>query len=141
MNITIQITSKEEAQEAVNMLQGYLGNSSISTVAAKVVETKEDVKAEEPKKVTKPKTTTKPKVEKEVPAEEPEVEDETAGEVEEKEASDIDLKALTGIAKKAVERTDRMAAKKVISKYGTKLSEVDEADYSALAADLEALGE
>ncbi len=133
MNITIQITSKEEAQEAVNMLQGYLGNSSISKVAAQAVETKEEVKTEEPKKVTKPGTTktTKPKVEKEV---EDEVE-------EPKESSDIDLKALTGIAKKAVERTDRMAAKKVISKYGTKLSEVDEADYSALAADLEALGE
>lgn len=106
MNLQITITNKDEAQDAVNMLNAYLGNSSVSTVAAKAVE-------------TKPEKEEKPEVEEE---------------------SDIDLKALTNIAKEAVERSDRAAAKKVISKYGSKLSEVDEADYAALAKELEALG-
>lgn len=147
MNLQITIANKEEAQEAVNMLNAYLGNSSVSAVAAKAVETKEEkveVK-EEPKKTTsKPKTTTKPaakKVEEPVEDDEEETEDESdESSDEETEASDITLKDLTNIAKEAVERSDRTAAKKVISKYGSKLSEVDEADYAALAKELEALG-
>lgn len=124
MKLTLEVTSKEEAVEAIKVLEAYSG----STVAAKAVETKEEVKAEEPKKsTTKPKTT---KATKKVE----ETEDDTS------EKSDIDLKQLTAIAKEAVERTDRNAAKDVISKYGSKLSEVDESDYSALATELEALG-
>lgn len=132
MKLTLEVTSKEEAVEAIKVLQAYSG----STVAAKAVETKEEVKAEEPKKVPAKKTPTK-KVEKQVE----ETEDDTSDEEQvETEKSDIDLKQLTAIAKEAVERTDRNAAKDVISKYGSKLSEVDESDYFALAAELEALG-
>ena len=132
MKLTLEVTSKEEAVEAIKVLEAYSG----STVAAKAVETKEEIKAEEPKKVPAKKTPTK-KVEKQVE----ETEDDTSDEEQvETEKSDIDLKQLTAIAKEAVERTDRNAAKDVISKYGSKLSEVDESDYSALAVELEALG-
>lgn len=118
MNLKIEITSKEEALEAITLLQAYTG----STVVVKSDEKKSTKPA-----ATKSKTTTK-KVEEA---------DKTSDEVE---ASDIDLKALTQIAKEAVERSDRAAAKKVISKYGSKLSEVEESDYSALAKELEELG-
>lgn len=146
MNLKIEITSKEEALEAITLLQAYTGSS----VAAQAVETKtekQEVKSDE-KKSTKPTSTKSKTTTKKVEEAEPETEeektveeaDETSDEVEETEASDIDLKQLTAIAKEAVERTDRGAAKKVISKYGSKLSEVDESDYSKLAKELEELG-
>lgn len=143
MNLKIEITSKEEALEAITLLQAYTG----STVAAKAVEPKQEkdeVKSDE-KKSTKPATTKSKTTTKKVEETKPETEEETTVEEadetsDEVEASDIDLKALTQIAKEAVERSDRAAAKKVISKYGSKLSEVEESDYSALAKELEELG-
>lgn len=145
MNLQITITNKDEAQDAVNMLNAYLGNSSVSPVAAKAVETKpEKETVEEPKKSSKPetkaKTTSKLKAEEKPESEADEDDEQEENEDEAATESDIDLKALTNIAKEAVERTDRAAAKKVISKYGSKLSEVEESDYAALAKELETLG-
>lgn len=141
MNITIQISNKDEAQEALNMLSAYLGNTSISTPAAKAIEDPKDngphLENEEPREVAeKPKrkaATKKPVKEK--------VEDETADEVIEEVLgkSEMDLKTLTGIAKDAVASSDRATVKEAISKYGEKLSAVDEADYAKLAEELKAL--
>jgi len=129
MKLTLDVTNKEEALEAITLLQAY----TRSNVATKAVETKEEV-IEKPKKTATKKPVAK-KVEEPV---EDEVESDEEPEVETQ--SDITLKDLTVIAKAAVERTDRTEAKDVISKYGSKLSEVEESDYSALAKELEELG-
>jgi len=129
MNLQITVTNKEEALEAITLLQAY----TRSNVGVKAVETKEEV-VEKPKKTATKKIETK-KVEEPV---EDEVESDEEPEVETQ--SSITLKDLTAIAKAAVDRTDRTEAKDVISKYGAKLSEVEESDYSALAKELEALG-
>lgn len=130
MRLQIEVISKEEALEAIAVLSAYSG----STVAAQAVETKEEVKASEPKKQTAKKTPAKKQPVKKVEDSEEE------SEATDGSGSNIGLKQLTQIAKEAVERTDRAEAKKVISKYGTKLSEVDESDYDALAKELEELG-
>ena len=111
MKLTLEVTNKEEALEAIILLQAFTG----STVAAKAVEIKEEV-VEKPKKTATKKIETK-KFEEPV---EDEVESDEEPEVETQ--SSITLKDLTAIAKAAVDRTDRTEAKDVISKYGAKLS-------------------
>lgn len=143
MNLKIEITSKEEALEAITLLQAYTGSIVIAQAVEPKIE-KQEVKSDE-KKSTKPTSTKSKTTTKKVEETEPETEEETTVEEadetsDEVETSDIDLKQLTQIAKEAVERSDRAAAKKVISKYGSKLSEVDESDYSKLAKELEELG-
>lgn len=49
------------------------------------------------------------------------------------------LSELKDIAKAMVTKTDRMTVKNCIGKYGDKLTDVQESDYAALKADLEAL--
>ncbi len=124
MKVIIEITNQEEAEAAQKMLSAYLGHGSTPKVGIEHTEIKKPEK-----KV--PANRAKDSVKKDdvKPVKEP----------EEKQVEGVDLAELTKIAKAAVAKTDRVKVKDVISAYGAKLSEVEEADYTALAEELKAL--
>lgn len=139
MITTIRITNTEEAKTAIKMIEAYLLSTGekieeptvekkpvIKVSATGTVEQAEEKPtAEEPKKAKR--TSTKKKVE------EPKAEEEEAVE-------EITVGMLTQLAKDAVKRTgDRDAVKEVVTKYGAKISAVNNSDYEALAEDLKAL--
>jgi len=124
MKIIIEITSKDEALAAQQMLSAYLGQGSISVGIEHTEIEKPKVKVARAKDAVKKDTKPikeEPVVEKEEPK------------------GNIDLAELTKIAKAAVAKTDRVTVKDAISAYGAKLSEVEEGDYQTLADELKAL--
>ena len=122
MKLNLEITSIEDAKYAIIVLSAYAG-VTIDTVEEKPKAVKETVVKETV--VTKPETTVeeKPKAKRTVKAKAPTFTKET----------------VTALAKSAVAESDRETVKKTISKYGSKISEVNEADYEALSGELQTL--
>lgn len=139
MKMILEINNKGEAQEALNLLNTYLGSSVVAEVVAPV----ETVEKKQPTRTVKPKV-----VEEVAPVVEEKVE-EVAPVVEEVAPVKSDftrqpategttlaeLKELGVKVRTAIGVTE---TKDIISKYATMLSEVKPADYDNLARDLKA---
>lgn len=135
MVITFNTQNVNEVMEVAEVVRNILVGQSeeaVSTTEVGVEATNEVEVISEPsqeKKAVKKAPTKKAKVEE--PAEEPA--EETTGTVE------VTLGELKETAKDAVGRSNREAVKEIIAEFGTKLTEVAEADYSALSDKLAAL--
>lgn len=125
MKLNLEITSIEDAKTAISLLTAYCGGVVTAEVIVNkgvesdgsgnlVGKSKEEAEEKEEKAPAK-KRTTKAK------------------------APTFTKESVTELAKAAVAESDRVAVKAIIAKYGTKISEVDEADYEALSADLQAI--
>lgn len=131
MVITFNTQNVNEVMEVAEVVRNILVGQSeevISPTETAVETTNEVEVSPEPtqeKKTVKKAPTKKAKVEE--PAEE------TTGTVE------VTLAELKETAKDAVGRSNREAVKEIIAEFGTKLTEVAEADYSALSDKLAAL--
>ena len=131
MVITFNTQNVNEVMEVAEVVRNILVGQSeevISPTETAVKTTNEVEVSPEPtqeKKAVKKAPTKKAKVEE--PAEE------TTGTVE------VTLAELKETAKDAVGRSNREAVKEIIAEFGTKLTEVAEADYSALSDKLAAL--
>ena len=115
LNFTIETTNQTELQDTITLLSTML----LST-PTKPVEEKTTPKAT-PSTPKKKKAVTKPV------------------EPTEEKAKDITLGDLKDIAQAAVAKSSREDVKKVISKYGEKLSAVDARMYNELATELKGL--
>lgn len=155
MKILLEINTRDEAVEALELLNKYVGNVSVAASKTAMNEANENegeandggpnFEAEE-KPVRKTRTRkAAPKKEEKV---EDDSEDEDDAEVEEtkpkrttraKKAATpkIDAKSLTAKAKEAISFSSKDEVKDVISEYGARISAVDEADYEALDAALQ----
>lgn len=131
MEMILKVSTREDAEQALEVLKGFISSlvpqAKVSNGKAVKVEMEE------------------PKAKKEtVKVEEPEIEDD---EVEEKEAPKVkakkevklSVKDIQELAKKAVAATTKEETKAIISKYGVNISSIDESDYMSLVNDLEAL--
>ncbi len=124
MKLVLEVSTKQDAQEALSVLKGFLG------IGSEVVE-------EAPKKVAR-----KAPVKKEV--EEDDVEEEKPAPkktVRKKAAPKITVKSLQELAKAAIAESDKETVKGIISEYGENISSIDEADYDEFKAKLEEITE
>ena len=116
MKIILEVNTREDAKLAIQSLKGYIGDV-----------TEDKPKTTVKKEVTedKPKTTVKKEVTEDKPEKETSTDDSSKKE-------GITLEILTARAKEKVKEFSRSEVKDVISKFGSALSKVDEADYGKL---------
>lgn len=135
MIVSIRVTNKTEALEAIEMLKAYTGVASEETqkeVAKSAVA--KDAEGTGSGSTTAKKTeapTKKTPAKKRAPKKE--VEEDHDVEVTVTKAQ------LLAAAKEASARTDRDTVRETVAKYAPKISSVDEGAYEALLADLKAL--
>ena len=148
MELNLKVATIDDAHQAVRVLSSYIGSFG------KEVEKVEVVKEEKPKveKTVKVQVTveddsneveeTKPTPKKEkVTVEDDEVEETKPTPKKEKTAQKVSVStvSLTSKAKECIAKVGRDAVVKTISKYGERISAVDESDYEALDAELQSL--
>lgn len=128
MELNLKVATIDDAQQAVRVLNSYIGLYANQLKEVEVVK-EEKPKAEKTVKV-------------QVTVEDDEVEETKPAPVKKEKATkkvSVSTVSLTSKAKECIAKVGRDAVVKTISKYGERISAVDESDYEALDAELQSL--
>ena len=140
MKINLEVNNKDEAVEAINFLNVYVGGNAEVNVAVEVEEIVKPKKEKNKDEVVGAFLDSEKVVEavKETPFEEPE-EVVTSVKTRKVKKDVITVISLTAKAKEAVTIVGKDKVTEKIKQYGERISAVDEADYESLNDDLIAL--